>query len=323
MMEAVLEIFQDYTFQIVALGTGILGLMSGVIGSFTTLQKESLLGDTLSHAALPGIVIGFLMIGYKNWLFLMGGAAISGLIATALIQWFNKSGIVKFDNALSIVLSSFFGLGLVLLTYVQNQPNAAQAGLENFIYGQASSMLIQDIKMLAISSVIGLFLVSLFWKEIKIYTFNRDYARTLGLNTTFIQFLLSTIVIVTIILGLESVGVILMSALLVGPAVAARQWTNRLSIMVSLAGVFGLISAVIGTLVSSMYVQIPTGPSIVVVLSVIILISLLFAPSRGIIATRLAYNAKKKKYSWMVDQNQPTIEKYEGIRKGGVKNDMA
>lgn len=133
MIQMIFSIFQDYTFQVVALGTGILGLLSGVIGSFTTLQRESLLGDALSHAALPGIVIGFMLIGRKEWLFLLGGAAISGLIATFIIQWMSKSGEIKFDNALSLILSSFFGLGLVLMSYVQQQPNANQAGFENFI----------------------------------------------------------------------------------------------------------------------------------------------------------------------------------------------
>lgn len=297
MIETIFSIFQDYTFQVVALGTGILGLMSGVIGSFTTLQRESLLGDALSHAALPGIVIGFIIIGRKEWLFLLGGAAISGLIATFIIQWMSKSGGVKFDNALSLILSSFFGLGLVLMTYVQQQPNGNQAGIENFIYGQASSMLFRDVIILAIASIIGLFLIVLFWKELKVYTFNKQYAQTIGLNTKFIQMLISTIMIVTIILGLESVGVILMSALLVGPAVAARQWTNRLNIMVTLAGTFGLISGVSGTLISSMYSQIPTGPSIVVVLSIIIFLSLFFAPKRGLIAKRRDFQAKKQKYS--------------------------
>lgn len=297
MIETIFSIFQDYTFQVVALGTGILGLMSGVIGSFTTLQRESLLGDALSHAALPGIVIGFIIIGRKEWLFLLGGAAISGLIATFIIQWMSKSGGVKFDNALSLILSSFFGLGLVLMTYVQQQPNGNQAGIENFIYGQASSMLFRDVIILAIASIIGLFLIVLFWKELKVYTFNKQYAQTIGLNTKFIQMLVSTIMIVTIILGLESVGVILMSALLVGPAVAARQWTNRLNIMVTLAGTFGLISGVSGTLISSMYSQIPTGPSIVVVLSIIIFLSLFFAPKRGLIAKRRDFQAKKQKYS--------------------------
>jgi manganese/zinc/iron transport system permease protein len=301
MIETIFSIFQDYTFQIVALGTGILGLMSGVIGSFTTLQRESLLGDALSHAALPGIVIGFMLIGRKEWLFLLGGAAISGLIATFIIQWMSKSGAVKFDNALSLILSSFFGLGLVLMTYVQRQPNGNQAGIENFIYGQASSMLFRDVIILAVASIIGLFLIVLFWKELKIFTFNKQYAQTIGFNTRFIQFLISTIMIMTIILGLESVGVILMSALLVGPAVAARQWTNRLNVMVILAGIFGGVSGVMGTLISSMYSQIPTGPSIVVVLSVFIIISLFFAPNRGLLARRRDFQRKKQKYSTKLD----------------------
>ena len=296
MFENIANILNDYTFQIVALGTGFLGLMSGVIGSFATLQKESLLGDALSHAALPGIIVGFMLIGRKEWLFLLACAAISGLIATALIQWMSKSGTVKFDNSLSLILSSFFGLGLVLMTYIQRTPNADQAGIENFIYGQASSMLYQDVRTLIIATVIGLALIILFWKELKVFTFDRQYAQVLGLNVRFIQFLVSSILIVTIILGLESVGVILISSLLIGPAVSARQWTNRLHIMVSLAGLFGLVSGVLGTLISSLYTQIPTGPTIVVVVSVITFFSLLFAPNRGLIANRRAYEKNQKHY---------------------------
>lgn len=302
MMEEILFILSDYTFQIVALGTGILGLMSGVIGSFTTLQKESLLGDALSHAALPGIVIGFLIIGRKEWLFLLTGALLSGLFATYLIQWMNKGNKVKFDNALSLILSSFFGFGLVLMTFAQRSPNANQAGIENFIYGQASSMLLQDVQVLAIATVIFIALILLFWKELKLFVFDPEYTKTLGFNTRFLRLLISTIMVITIILGLESVGVILMSALLVGPAVAARQWTNRLEVMVALAGILGLFSGVIGTLISSMYEQIPTGPTIVVVLSVFIIISLLFAPQRGILARKRAHRLRQKKYAEILDK---------------------
>lgn len=299
-----LLILQDYTFQVVALGTGLLGLLSGVIGSFTTLQKESLLGDALSHAALPGIIIGYMIIGSKDWVFLLGGAAISGLIATFVIQWLNKNGRVKFDNSLSLILSSFFGLGLVLMTNLQRTPDGDQAGIDNFIYGQASSMLLRDVHILVVVVIIALILILLFWKELKIYTFDKYYARTLGFNTTLIQSIISIIMIVTIILGLESVGVILMSALLVGPAVAGRQWTNRLSIMVFLSGSFGFVSGVLGTLISSYYTQIPTGPTIVVVLSVITFFSLLFAPKRGIISAKRSYYNRKKKYAVMIQERK-------------------
>lgn len=303
MIEEILLILQDYTFQIVALGTGILGLMSGVTGSFTTLQKESLLGDALSHAALPGIVVGFMLIGRKEWGVLLAGAAFSGLLATFIIQWMSRNTKIKFDNALSLILSSFFGLGLVLMTFLQRTQNANQAGIESFIYGQASAMLVRDVQVLAIATGIGLALIILFWKELKVYTFDPQYTQTIGFNPKFLQFLLSFIMVVTIILGLESVGVILMSALLVGPAVAARQWTNRLSVMVILAGVFGFISGVTGTLISSMYAQIPTGSTIVLVLSTITFASLLFAPNRGIVATKRAHHLQKKAYSKTLDKN--------------------
>lgn len=303
MMEEILLVLSDYTFRIVALGTSLLGLMSGVIGSFTTLQKESLLGDALSHAALPGIVIGFLLIGRKEWTFLLTGALISGLLATFIIQWMNQGNKVKFDNALSLILSSFFGFGLVLMTFAQRSANANQAGLENFIYGQASAMLIRDVQILMIATIIGISLIIIFWKELKIFVFDPQYTKTLGFNTKFIRFLISMIMVVTIILGLESVGVILMSALLVGPAVAARQWTNRLGLMVALSGIFGMVSGFTGTLISSMFAQIPTGPTIVVVLSIIIFISLLLAPQRGILATKREHRLRKKEYSKVLEKN--------------------
>lgn len=304
MIETILSIFQDYTFQIVALGTGVLGLMGGVIGSFTTLQKESLLGDALSHAALPGILIGFMLAGRKEWAFLLGGTTISGLIATFLIQWMSKRGNVKFDNTLSLVLSSFFGFGLVLMTYLQKTPDGDQAGISNFIYGQASTMLLRDVQVLVFATIISIALVLIFWKELKVYTFDSQYAKTLGFNTTFLQLLLSLIMIVTIILGLESVGVILMSALLVGPAVAARQWTNHLSVMVTLAGIFGFLSGVIGTLISSLYTQIPTGSTIVLVLSFFTFFSLFLSPNRGIIARRLLYKKRKKEYAIFIQEQK-------------------
>lgn len=294
-MDIFLNIMSDYTFQIVALGTGMLGLLSGVVGSFAVLRKESLLGDSLSHAALPGIVIGFLLIGYKEWLVLLLGATVTGLIATALIRWMSKD-IVKFDSALSLVLSSFFGLGLVLLTYAQKFSNANQAGLENFIYGQASGMLRRDVYAILIAASIILLLILLFWKELKIFTFDPVFTETLGFNVRMLRFVLSLMLVVVVILGLESVGVILMSALIVAPAVAARQWTTRLSTMVTLAGIFGAFSGFMGTLISSYYPKMPTGPTIVVIASIFVLISIFFAPKRGLISKSIQYYRRKNKY---------------------------
>lgn len=312
MLDTILFLFSDYTFRTVALGTGLLGLISGVIGSFAVLRKESLLGDALSHAALPGIVIGFLLIGRKEWLVLLLGAAVSGLLATFLISWMNR-GAVKFDSALSLILSSFFGFGLVLLTYAQKQPNANQAGLENFIYGQAASMLRQDVIVIAIAAVIMLAVVVLFWKEIKVFTFDSIFAQTVGFSTSFISFILSLMLVVTIILGLESVGVILMSALIIAPAVAARQWTHSLSTMVVLSGVFGLLAGVAGTTLSSLQSRMPTGPSIVIVASLFVFISIIFAPERGLIVRAIQYRRRKRDVARQLDQAMASERKDERV----------
>lgn len=283
MMETLENLFTNYTFQVVAAGAGALGLLSGVTGTFATLKEESLLGDALSHAALPGLGISFLITGQKNMLFLLLGAAASGLIATGLIHLMRDKSIVKTDSALSLVIAVFFGLGMVLMSYIQRQPNANQAGLDSFIYGQVSSMLVEDVWLIIGAIVVILVIVVLFWKELKLNAFDPAFAQTLGFSSKLLNGLVSTLIVLTVILGLQSVGVILMSALLVGPAVAARQWTNRLHIMVILAGAFGMFSGVMGTVISSTSVRIPTGPTVILVISFLILFSLIFSPKRGLI----------------------------------------
>jgi manganese/zinc/iron transport system permease protein len=296
MWSQIIALLNNYTFQVVALGTGFLGLLSGAIGTYATLRKESLLGDALSHAALPGICIAFLFVLRKELWVLLLGASIAGLVATFLIYLMSKKTVVKFDSALSLVLSSFFGLGLVILTYLQGNPNTNQSGLANFIFGQASAMLRRDVQMIAWIGFAMLVVVALFWKEFKLFTFDPTFARTLGFSGRLVEFLMSTLLVVTIIIGLEAVGVILITALLIGPSVAARQWSNKLIVVMSLAGLIGFLSGVIGTFVSSLGVRIPTGPTIVVVLSIFVLISLFFAPNRGIIAKHKRHQQRRKNF---------------------------
>ncbi|OJF95950.1 metal ABC transporter permease [Alkalibacterium sp. 20] len=302
MLTQVLSVFTDYTFQLVALGTGIIGLLSGVIGTYATLRKESLLGDALSHAALPGIALAFVIIQRKELMFLMLGAVVSGIIATAIIQVMTRNTVVKLDSALSLVLSSFFGLGLVVLTAIQNNPNAQQAGLNSFIFGQASAMLRRDVQLISSVGLVLLLLVVVFWKEFKCYTFDPMFSRSLGFSSKIIEFLLSMMIVLTIIIGLESVGVILISALLIGPSIAARQWTHRLSGVMILAGIIGFMSGVIGTLISSLGVRIPTGPTIVVVVSVFVFVSLLFAPKQGYVAKYILRQKKQKLFKKRLDE---------------------
>lgn len=302
-MSSILALFQDYTFQTVALGSTLLGLISGVLGSFAVLRKQSLLGDGVSHSSLPGVVMAFVLLGSKNTEVLLLGALVSGLLATLLIVGIVRHTRVKFDSALALVMSVFFGLGLILLTYVQKIPNSNQAGLKRFIFGQASTLLKRDIDLMMICGLVLLALVLLFWKEFKLVTFDSDFAQSLGFSPKKLNLLLSFMMVLAIIIGLQTVGVILMSAMLITPAVAARQWTNRLWVMVTLSALFGAVSSVAGTAVSSLVPKLPTGPAIVVCVSIIVVVSVLFAPGRGIL--HRIYRRRKNKILYKLEGGVP------------------
>lgn len=278
-----MTILQSYTTQMVLLGTALLGLASGIAGTFAVLRKESLIGDGLSHAALPGVVIAFLLTGIKDIEVLIAGAALSSIAAAWLITITVENSKIKFDGALATILSAFFGLGMVLLTYVQSLNNAGQAGLSKFIFGQAATILARDVYITSAAALIIIVLTALFWKELKLISFDVEYAKTLQIPVTFTLILYRSLLIMTIIIGIQSVGAILISSLLIAPAVGARQWTNKLGTMCILAGFFGMISAIGGTIWSTSVQKLPTGPAIIVILSVIVLLSLIFAPNRGIL----------------------------------------
>ena len=278
-----MTILQSYTTQMVLLGTALLGLASGIAGTFAVLRKESLIGDGLSHAALPGVVIAFLLTGIKDIEVLITGAALSSIAAAWLITITVENSKIKFDGALATILSAFFGLGMVLLTYLQSLNNAGQAGLSKFIFGQAATILARDVYITSAAALIIIVLTALFWKELKLISFDVEYAKTLQIPVTFTLILYRSLLIMTIIIGIQSVGAILISSLLIAPAVGARQWTNKLGTMCILAGLFGMVSAMGGTIWSTTVQKLPTGPAIIVILSVIVLLSLIFAPNRGIL----------------------------------------
>lgn len=304
-MDALIALLSDYTFRTVALGAVLLGLISGVLGSFAVLRRQSLLGDGVSHSALPGVVMAFVLTGSKNTETLLLGALISGLMATLFMVSIVRHTRIKFDSALALVMSVFFGFGLVLLTYVQKIPNSNQAGLKRFIFGQASTLMQRDIILMAVCGTVLLALVILFWKEFKLFSFDSDFAQSLGFSPQKLNLLLSSMVVLAIIIGLQTVGVILMSAMLIAPAVAARQWTNKLWVMVSLSALFGGISGVAGTAASSLTAKLPTGPAIVVCVSLIVAVSVLLAPGRGIL--HRWYRRRKNRLLLKMEGGMPDV----------------
>lgn len=286
--------WQDYTFRTITIGTAVLGAICGMLGSFAVLRKESLLGDAISHAALPGIVLAFIITGTKDSGILLLGALVSGLIGTFWIRGITSKTHLKSDTALGLILSVFFGLGMLLLTFVQKNPNANQAGLDTYLFGQAATLLKSDVQLLLIVTGISLGILFLFWKEFKIMLFDSEYTKTIGFNTRFIDITISFLIVLAIVLGLQTVGVILMSAILLAPAAAARQWTNKLGTMVILAGIFGAVSGVMGTAVSAAEDNLATGPVIVLIAGIFVAISLIFAPGRGLLFQRINFYKNRK-----------------------------
>ncbi len=290
-----IDLFSDYTTRIIGAGTALLGIVSGILGVFATLKKQSLLGDAVAHSALPGIAIAFLITGTKDPLLFFIGAALSGWLATAWILSITKNTRIKNDTALGLVLSVFFGFGLVLLTFIQKLPNANQSGLETFLFGQAATLLFKDVVTMGAVGLMALVLVLIFWKEFKLLTFDRQFAETLGFNTRLLDVLLTTLIVLAIVLGLQTVGVVLMSAMLIAPAVAARQWTDKLGKMVLLAASFGAFSGLAGTAVSSSGSNISTGPTIILFSVLTVAVSFLFAPKRGVVARYFITRSNRRK----------------------------
>lgn len=281
-------IFSDYTVRVVALGSALLGAYGGLLGAFALLRRQSLLGDAVSHAALPGIALAFLLTGSRDLRVLLVGATAAGLLASYLLGAITGSphgghgGRIKQDTGLGLVLSVFFGFGLVLLTLIQKRPDANQAGLDRFLFGQASSLLASEVALIAVPAVLSLVLVLLFWKEFALVSFDRDSAAVLGLPVRRLELLLTAMTVLAVVVGLQTVGVVLVSALLVAPPAAARQWTDRLPVMAVLSAVFGAVGGAAGTAVSALVPRMPTGPTVVLALGAITVVSLLLAPRRGL-----------------------------------------
>ncbi|MDO5655327.1 MAG: iron chelate uptake ABC transporter family permease subunit [Flavobacteriaceae bacterium] len=278
-----IEIFLDQTFWIIALGTGLLGASSGILGSFAVLKNQSLLGDAISHAALPGIVLAYIISGEKSSIYLLTGGLLCGILGAFFVHDMVKNSKIKTDTALGIVLSVLFGLGMMLLTYVQSIQDAGQAGLEMYLFGQAATILKKDIYLMLAFLIPSLLLVLALWKEIKIYLFDSEYAVTIGIPVEKINLLITVLVVIIIVMGLQTVGVVLMSSLLLAPAAAARQWTNSLSKMLGISALIGAVSGLAGTYLSAVSINLPTGPVIVLLVSAIVFISILIAPNRGLI----------------------------------------
>ena len=292
----VYQVQYGYTLRSVALGGALLGAFSGMIGCFAVLRRQSLMGDALSHAALPGVALAFLVAGRALPVLLIGAAA-AGWVAVQFITSITRTTRIKQDTAMGMALAAFFAMGIVLLSYIQQRPDASQAGLDKFIFGQAAAIVQSDILLVAAVGSASLLVLALFWKEFKLITFDPEFARANGFRLRLLEAMLSSLIVVAIVLGLQLAGVILMVGMLIAPAVAARQWTNDLGQMLILAGAFGAFGGASGAIISGVDVGMPTGPLIIVVMFLIVALSISFAPERGFIWSQLRQRRIQRRFA--------------------------
>ncbi len=263
-------LLRDHNTRVVILGATILGLAAGVIGSFTLLRKRALMGDALSHATLPGIGLAFVLgtlagMTTKSLLFLLLGAAVTGVAGVGVLLFLRRCTRLKEDTALGVVLSVFFGAGIALLGIVQQLGTGSAAGLETFIYGKTASMVPGDVMLIGIACALVLVVCALLFKEFKLLCFDQAYATVQGWPVLGLDIAMMSLVVVVTVVGLQAVGLVLIIAMLIIPAAAARFWFDRMLPMTILAGVLGALSATAGTAMSAVFARLPSGAVIVIV----------------------------------------------------------
>ncbi|MDQ0299982.1 manganese/zinc/iron transport system permease protein [Salibacterium salarium] len=286
--------------QWVLASTMVLGIAAGTVGCLAYWKRQSLMSDALAHAALPGVVIAFLLLGEKNLFVLITGASISALIGAYFIEWVRSSTRITEDTAMGMVLSIFYGLGIMLLTIANRTAGGNQSGLDSFIFGQAASMVQSDVLTMFILALLVIFIVGVGFKEWKIYLFDPSFAKGAGLSIKGMNGLYTAILVTTIVIGIQAVGVILIAALLIIPPVSALYWTHAFRWMVCLSAIFGGLAGVLGTAISALGSGWPTGPFIVIVGSCLFILSLIFGKERGLLITFLQFKRQKQ----LIDNNK-------------------
>ncbi len=275
---------QDDVVRTALLGSIFLGVSCGLLGSFIVVRKLSLFGDTLSHAVLPGVAIGYLVAGQKDPLAIFVGATLAGILGTLMVNLIKKTTHIKEDSSLGMVLAGFYGVGIVLMNRIQKLPTGTQSGVDKFLFGQAAALSSLEVWMIAGVAVAAVLLVLLFYRQFLLGSFDIGFARSLGLPAGLFHYLLMMLLAFTVVVSLQAVGAVLVSAMLVIPAASAYLLTDRMHRMLILASAFGIFSGVLGAFFSFLGNSLPTGPLMVLAASSVFALSFLFSPKHGLVS---------------------------------------
>lgn len=275
--------FLTYNTLVVAVGVATVGCAAGVVGTFGVLRKRALVGDAAAHATLVGVATALLLTGQRDLAVLLVGGLLSAMVAIVLLVFIRKFTRTRDDAATAIVLSVSFGLGITLISGMVSRGVPGSGGLERFLLGHTASLTVNDALLLGIVSVVGVLCIVVGLKEATLVAFDSDFAAAAGWPAATIDLVLIGLIAVMVVVGLPAAGAVLVTALVVIPPAVARQWTERLIPMLVIAGLVGLFSGLVGVVLSSLAVQVPTGPVVVLVATAFLIVSILVAPCRGIL----------------------------------------
>jgi manganese/zinc/iron transport system permease protein len=267
---------------LVVWGSLLLGVTCGVLGCFIVLRRQSLLGDAIGHAVLPGVCVGFLFAGTRTTPLLLIGAMVSGLLAAALISVLQRTTVLKTAECMGVVFTGFYGVGIVLLKMLQNSGRSGQAGLDKFLFGQIVGISASDVAYMAVVAAVSLAAVVALWRTLAVSTFDEGFAHSIGLPVRAIHYMLVGLLTVAIVISIQAVGVVLVSAMLITPAATAYLLTDRLHRMAVLAGAFGAAAGLAGAMLSLLGPDLPTGAFMVLSASGLFAAAFLLSPRHGV-----------------------------------------
>ena len=275
--------FQDPSVRYALVGSMLLGISCGLLGSFIVVRKMALVGDALSHAVLPGVALGFLWNMTKDPVAILVGATIAGLLGAATVTLIKQTTRLKEDAALGLVLASFFAVGICLLTMIQRLPNGNKSGIDKFLFGQAAAIGADDVRLMALVTAGAIATITIFYKEFLVTSFDAGFARVAGFPAQVIHYALMLLLAFAVVIALQAVGVVLVSAMLITPAAAAYLLTDRMSRMLWLSALFGLVAGAAGAFFSFLGPNLPTGPFMVLGATSVFVLAFLFGPKHGVL----------------------------------------
>lgn len=290
------DLFTDPLLRAPTLGSMLMCLSSALCGVLLFVRKRTLLGETLSHAAYPGVGLMVVVCGYFSLdaqlpFLILAGAFVSSLLGFIAVDRLEKRVRVAPDSALTAVLALFFGVGVVLASCAQSSYPRLLRQVQAYLYGQTATMTDGHIALYAVLTLVIVTFIVLFYKKILILCFDRQFAYSAQIAGRALDMASFCVVVLALVIGLRCIGVVLMSAMLIAPPAAARQFTTRLSWMFVISALFGALSAFLGSffsfMASSKGISVPTGPLIVLFSGAIALLALFFAPKRGLVVRSL------------------------------------